>query len=199
MEIISYFFQWREAGVEIALRLRFGRCPRTCIVDLLQYKEMKGCSNHLASYLVKDRHPRHFLAARGAWNVEERSAVGKLRGVHRSLLAFSGNFVDIHVWIVNLSCARIWRQLVGAEPLISMPNLQATVCDRIQEQERVGLQVIDFSSCFYIILACDTCFRRLYSRQVVIQLGWDRAKCLFRGLVGCVVGFRWISRPIIAN
>jgi hypothetical protein len=48
------------AGVEIALRLRIVMCPRTCIVDLLQYKEMKECSGHLACFLVKDRHPRLF-------------------------------------------------------------------------------------------------------------------------------------------
>jgi hypothetical protein len=66
-----------------------------------------------------------------------------------------------------------------------MPNLQATICHRIQEQERVGPQVIVHFSCFYFM-----CFRRLHSIQVVIQLGGDRAKWLFGGLVGCVAGFR---------
>ena len=55
-----------------------------------------------------------------------------------------------------------------------MPNLQAAACDRIQEQVRVGLQVIISLCCLYIILTLAVCFRRLHSRQVVIQLGWDR-------------------------
>ena len=65
-----------------------------------------------------------------------------------------------------------------------MPNLQAPVCDRIQEQERVGLQVIVSLCCFYIILTLAVCFRRLHSRQIVIQLGCDRGElCLERSIV----------------
>ena len=112
----QWSFQWRAGGMEIALRMRIVRCSRTCIVDLLQQKQTKGCRSHLARFLVRGRLPRHVVAVRGAWNVEKRSALGEMRGVHRLLLALSGSHAYVHVWSVNLSCAPIWRQLVGTEP-----------------------------------------------------------------------------------
>ena len=67
-------------------------------------------------------------------------------------------------------------------PRIAMPNLQAAVYDRIQEQEHAGLQVIGSLTLFYVISTLDAYFRRHHSRQVVVQLRWNWAKRLVRWL-----------------
>lgn len=54
-----------------------------------------------------------------------------------------------------------------------MPDSQAAVCVRMQEEEHLCLQVVAALSLFYISSTLDMHFRRLQSRQMVIQLGWD--------------------------
>jgi hypothetical protein len=62
-----------------------------------------------------------------------------------------------------------------------MPNLQAAVYDRIQEQEHAGLQVISSLTLFYVISTLDTYFRRRHLQQVVVQLRWNWANFWFDG------------------
>ena len=83
--------------MENILRMRMRVRWWARLIDLLLYKRTKGCRIHRARFLERGRHLRHFLAARGAPNVEERSAVGKMRGAHLLLLAFSGNYACVHV------------------------------------------------------------------------------------------------------
>ncbi len=83
--------------MENLLRMRLRVRWWAHLMDLLLQKQTKGYSVHRARFLERGRHLRHFLAARGAPNVEERSAVGKMRGPLRLQLAFSGNFARVHV------------------------------------------------------------------------------------------------------
>jgi hypothetical protein len=83
--------------MENVLRMRLRVRWWARLIDLLLYKQTKECKSHLARFLERGRHLRHFLAARGAPNVEERLAEGKMRGAHHFLLAFSGNYTCVHV------------------------------------------------------------------------------------------------------
>jgi hypothetical protein len=82
-----------ENVVRMCLRVRW----RARSTDLLHKTQMKGCKLDQTRLGDQRRRLRHFLAARGAPNVEERSAVGEMRGAHRLLLAFSGNYEYVHV------------------------------------------------------------------------------------------------------
>jgi hypothetical protein len=78
-----------------------------------------------------------------------------------------------------------------------MPDSQAAVCVRIQEPEHVCLQVIADLSLFFTLLTLDMCFRRLQSRHVVIQLGWDWGSTLLGAFDRCVCHVVVISLAII--
>ena len=83
--------------MENVLRMRLRVHWWAHLIDLLHNKQMKGCK--ISQNCLGDlrRHLRHYLAARGAPNVEERSAVSKMRGAHLLLLAYSGNYACVRV------------------------------------------------------------------------------------------------------
>ncbi len=83
--------------MENVLRMRLRVRWRARLIDLLLFKQTKGCRMHRARFLERGRHLRHFLAAPDAPNVEKRSAAGKMRGAHSLLLALSGNYEYVHV------------------------------------------------------------------------------------------------------
>ena len=61
-----------ENVLRMWLRMRW----RARLIDLLNKKQMKGCNLSQNRLWDLRRRLRHFLAARGAPNVEERSVVG---------------------------------------------------------------------------------------------------------------------------
>ena len=82
-----------ENVLRMCLRVRW----RARLIDVVNRKQMKGCKLNQTRLGDQRRRLRHFLAARGAPNVEERSAVGQMRGAHRLLLELSANHAYVHV------------------------------------------------------------------------------------------------------
>jgi hypothetical protein len=83
--------------MENVLRMRLRVRWRAHLIDLLHNKRTKGCKLSQSRLGDQMRRWRQFVAARGAPNVEERSAVGQMRGAHRLLLALSANHAHVHV------------------------------------------------------------------------------------------------------